>query len=93
MRHCEIVPVTLTLTLHHPLCSFFQELATRRVHHLEVLLEFVQNATKQLMWLNEKEEYETSRDWSAKNLNVAELEAHKAVSCTLYSNLSMLLTQ
>ncbi len=57
----------------------FQDLATHRVHHLESLLEFVQNATKELMWLNEKEEYETSRDWSAKNLNVAEIEAHRAV--------------
>ena len=46
---------------------------------MESLLEFVQSATKELMWLNEKEEYETSRDWSAKNLNVAEIEAHKSV--------------
>ncbi|XP_077869465.1 plectin-like [Saccoglossus kowalevskii] len=50
--------------------------SAKRIKDLELLLEFMQAATTELMWLNEKEETEVSRDWSAKNLDVPELEQY-----------------
>lgn len=51
-----------------------------RVGDMEALLDFVQAATKELMWLDEKEEIEESRDWSAKNMDIAELEKYYKVN-------------
>ncbi|XP_053101024.1 plectin isoform X6 [Hemicordylus capensis] len=42
-----------------------------RLHHLEGLHGFVAAATKELMWLNEKEEEEVGHDWSERNSNMA----------------------
>ncbi|NWX01119.1 PLEC protein, partial [Caloenas nicobarica] len=42
-----------------------------RLRHLESLHGFVSAATKELMWLNEKEEEEVTFDWSDRNPNVA----------------------
>ncbi|XP_061463249.1 plectin isoform X27 [Rhineura floridana] len=42
-----------------------------RLRHLESLQAFVAAATKELMWLNEKEEEEVSYDWSERNSNMA----------------------
>ncbi|KAL8181400.1 UNVERIFIED_CONTAM: hypothetical protein K2H54_001018 [Gekko kuhli] len=42
-----------------------------RLRHLESLHAFVAAATKELMWLNEKEEEEVNYDWSERNSNMA----------------------
>ncbi|KAM6209474.1 plectin isoform 2-T2 [Sarcoramphus papa] len=41
-----------------------------RLRHLESLHSFVSAATKELMWLNEKEEEEVNFDWSDRNPNM-----------------------
>ncbi|XP_030076215.1 LOW QUALITY PROTEIN: plectin [Microcaecilia unicolor] len=42
-----------------------------RLRHLESLHTFVSAATKELMWLNDKEEEEVNFDWSDRNTNMA----------------------
>ncbi|XP_078085939.1 plectin-like isoform X6 [Mustelus asterias] len=42
-----------------------------RLRNLESLNTFVSMATKELMWLNDKEEEEVSYDWSERNTNMA----------------------
>ncbi|XP_077404420.1 plectin a isoform X4 [Vanacampus margaritifer] len=42
-----------------------------RLRHLEQLHTFITAATKELMWLNEKEEEEVNYDWSERNTNMA----------------------
>ncbi|XP_029104012.1 plectin-like isoform X1 [Scleropages formosus] len=41
-----------------------------RLRNLDQLLAFVSAATKELMWLNEKEEEEVNYDWSERNTNM-----------------------
>ncbi|XP_028316465.1 plectin-like isoform X5 [Gouania willdenowi] len=41
-----------------------------RLSYLEQLQPFVSSATKELMWLNEKEEEEVNYDWSERNTNM-----------------------
>ncbi|XP_069812983.1 plectin isoform X5 [Dendropsophus ebraccatus] len=41
-----------------------------RLRHLESLHAFVAAATKELMWLNDKEEEEVNYDWSERNTNM-----------------------
>lgn len=41
-----------------------------RLRYLDQLHAFVVAATKELMWLNEKEEEEVNYDWSDKNTNM-----------------------
>lgn len=47
---------------------------------LDTLLDFIQSATNELHWLNEKEEKEVTRDWSDTNLNVQGVEKYYEVS-------------
>ncbi len=49
-------------------------MSNKRLSDLDTLLDFVQSATTELKWLTDKEEVEVSRDWSARNLNLVELE-------------------
>ena len=51
----------------------------KRLNDLEMLQDFIQSATTELIWLNEKEEVEISRDWSSKSLNVAEIQRYYEV--------------
>lgn len=53
--------------------------SNKRVSDLHGLLEFLQVATQELMWLNEREETELSRDWTNKSLNIAEVERYYEV--------------
>ena len=57
-------------------------LSNKRLRDLETLLDHIQSTTTELIWLNEKEEIETSRDWSSKSLDVAETERYHEVSCS-----------
>lgn len=54
--------------------------STSRMTDLETLLDFIQSATNELHWLNEKEEKEVSRDWSDTNLNLQGVEKYYEVS-------------
>jgi len=51
-------------------------MSNKRLSDLDTLLDFVQSATNELKWLGEKEEVEVSRDWSAKNINLVEIEQY-----------------
>ncbi|NXS69286.1 PLEC protein, partial [Pandion haliaetus] len=53
----------------HP-CARPQNSSKSRLRHLESLHGFVSAATKELMWLNEKEEEEVNFDWSDRNPNM-----------------------
>ena len=64
-------------------------LSNKRLADLETLLDFIQSATTELIWLNEKEEMEISRDWSSKSLNVTEIERYYEVDATLVNALEI----
>ena len=58
----------------------FNELSVqsnKRLRDLETLLDFIQSTTTELICVNEKEEIETSRDWSSKSHHVAETERYQ----------------
>ena len=57
--------------------------SNKRLADLEMLQDFIQSATTELIWLNEKEEIEISRDWSSKSLNITEIERYYEVFPTL----------
>ncbi|GFV28793.1 transposable element Tcb1 transposase [Trichonephila clavipes] len=67
--------------------SFFESIprlvaeayASEKQRDFENLLDFIQSATRELKWMSDKEEAEVARDWSAKNLNLVELEHHQEV--------------
>lgn len=45
--------------------------SNKRLTDLETLQDFLQSATNELVWLNEKEETEVTRDWSDKHLDLS----------------------
>ena len=57
-----------------------QETSASRLPALQSLLAYVEEATRELIWLNEKEDIEITRDWSSKALHVQELERYHQVS-------------
>ena len=52
------------------ICCVFQNSSKSRLRNLESLNGFVSAATKELMWLNDKEEEEVNFDWSDRNSNM-----------------------
>lgn len=50
--------------------------SNERMAGLESLHDFVQLATEELIWLNDKEETEVTRDWSDKNLDTNAIERY-----------------
>ncbi|KAG5872490.1 hypothetical protein JTB14_037535 [Gonioctena quinquepunctata] len=50
--------------------------STNRMTDLETLLDFIQSATIELQWLNEKEDTEVTRDWSDTKLEVRAVEKY-----------------
>ncbi|XP_028578483.2 dystonin isoform X27 [Podarcis muralis] len=46
--------------------------------HLDTLHNFVSRATRELIWLNEKEEEEVAYDWSERNTNIARKKDYHA---------------
>ncbi|XP_066262852.1 microtubule-actin cross-linking factor 1 isoform X34 [Euwallacea similis] len=50
--------------------------STGRANDLESLYDFIQSATRELQWLNEKEEIEVTRDWSDAKLDVEAVEKY-----------------
>ena len=61
-----------------------QNTSNRRLQDLESLLEFIQVATAELVWLNSKEEEEISRDWSSKGLPIHDIEQYQEVTEHLF---------
>uniref|UniRef100_A0A673IQH2 Plectin b n=1 Tax=Sinocyclocheilus rhinocerous TaxID=307959 RepID=A0A673IQH2_9TELE len=54
-----------------------------RLRNLDQLYNFVSAATKELMWLNDKEEEEINYDWSERNTNMAAKKENYSVSAEL----------
>ncbi|XP_076320054.1 microtubule-actin cross-linking factor 1-like isoform X9 [Tachypleus tridentatus] len=52
-------------------------MSNKRLTDLETLLDFIQSATNELMWMNKKEEIEVTRDWSSKTLDIVEIEQYQ----------------
>ena len=50
--------------------------SNKRLSDLDTLIDFVQSADKEIKWLADKEEVEVARDWSAKNINLVEVEQY-----------------
>ena len=61
----------------------------KRQSDLETLMDFVQSATNELIWLSEKEEREITRDWSSKNLNLVEVEQYYEVCWTVLKSVDL----
>ncbi|XP_037076959.1 dystonin-like [Pollicipes pollicipes] len=51
-------------------------ISNKRLSDLMILHDFIQGATNELIWLNEKEEAEVNRDWSNRNQDLRQLDAH-----------------
>lgn len=60
-------------------------LSNKRVSDLHSLLDFLQAATQELIWLNEREEQELNRDWANKSLNINDVERYYEVMYSLKS--------
>lgn len=74
------------LTLYNQHLSQLQKVYTElvtfsnnRLSDIDSLLDFIQSATNELHWLNEKEEIEVTRDWSDKNMNLQAIEKYYEV--------------
>lgn len=57
-----------------------QNSSKERHKHLDSLHNFVSHATRELIWLNEKEEEEVAFDWSERNSNISRKKDYHAVS-------------
>ncbi|CAM9619551.1 unnamed protein product [Lampetra fluviatilis] len=56
-----------------------ENMSRSRLRHLESLHAFVVRATKELMWLNDREEEEVNYDWSERNPNMSVKKEQHAV--------------
>ena len=60
------------------------------MENLKSLVEFMSEATKELIWMNQREDPEVSRDWSRTDLDLDELKAHGEVTCdSFYSTTTL----
>ncbi|XP_011502771.1 PREDICTED: dystonin [Ceratosolen solmsi marchali] len=71
------------LTLYNQHLSQLQKIyaelsivSNKRMSELETLHDFIQSATGEIVWLNDKEETELTRDWSDNNLNLHSVEQY-----------------
>lgn len=56
-----------------------KNISNKRLSDLNIFHDFIQTATNELVWLNNKEELELSRDWSDQNLNLSMVEQYYEV--------------
>ena len=56
-----------------------QKSSVNRINYLKSLVEFMSEATKELIWMNQREEPEVSRDWSITDHDIEDLQAHGEV--------------
>jgi dystonin len=75
----ELILYTQQLVVLQKMYIELRTISAKRLHDLEVLQDFLQSATNELMWLQEKEEAEIKRDWSDKNLDLASIETYYEV--------------
>jgi len=76
----ELILYTQQLVVLQKMYIELRTISAKRLHDLEVLQDFLQSATNELMWLSEKEEAEIKRDWSDKNLDLQTIESYYEVS-------------
>lgn len=62
--------------------------STKRLSDLDSLLHFLQLASAELQWLNDREQVEIGRDWASSNLDVKKIHRYYEVSAIglLYRN-------
>lgn len=75
----ELVLYTQHLSQLQKIYAELSALSNNRLSDLDSLLDFIQSSSNELVWLNEKEEAEVSRDWSDKNLNIVAVEQYYEV--------------
>lgn len=56
------------------------------MNDLDSLLDFIKSATKELQWLNEKEDVEVKRDWSDTKMDVQAVEKYYEVKKMIIFN-------
>ncbi|KAK2194135.1 hypothetical protein NP493_2g13053 [Ridgeia piscesae] len=76
LRKLESAYLVLTVSRVLVPCSILTNTSSHRLQSLHSLLEFMDVATKELIWLNETEETEISRDWSSSELQLDEVEEY-----------------
>lgn len=79
----ELVLYNQHLSTLQKLYTELLSLSTSRFNDLESLLDFIQSATNELHWLNEKEEIEVKRDWSDVTMNLQTVEKYFEVNFIL----------
>lgn len=57
--------------------------STKRLSDLDTLQDFLNAATSELSWLNEKEQIEVTRDWADKNLDLVQIHRYYEVGYSL----------
>lgn len=72
--------------VHRHSSVHFQNASKARLRYLDQLHAFVTAATKELMWLNEKEEEEVNYDWSERNTNMTAKKENYSVGYPRWSN-------
>lgn len=55
-----------------------------RLSDLDTLQDFLQSASAELNWLNEKEQIEIARDWADPHINLTSIEEYYEVIIQLY---------
>ena len=71
-------PNTNCVLIHYEL-FILQKSSVNRINYLKSLVEFMSEATKELIWMNQREEPEVSRDWSITDHDIEDLQAHGEV--------------
>lgn len=77
----ELAVYTQHLNTLQKLYTELLSTSSKRLSDLETLLDFLQSVSNHLVWLNEKEEIELTRDWSDRDLNLAGVQQYYKVSC------------
>ncbi|NXD20621.1 DYST protein, partial [Spelaeornis formosus] len=88
LKEAKISEIQMTATLKlsyaeklHKLESQYSKLlntSRNQERHLDTLHNFVSRATRELIWLNEKEEEEVAYDWSERNPNITRKKEYHA---------------
>lgn len=92
--HAERQQVNFTgdeLNLYQQRLSQLQKVYTellstsnKRLLDLDALQDFLQQASAELQWLNDREQVEIQRDWAAKDLDLPGIHRYYEVSFTIF---------
>ena len=74
----SVRPNSNCVLIHYEL-FILQKSSVNRINYLKSLVEFMSEATKELIWMNQREEPEVSRDWSITDHDIEDLQAHGEV--------------